>query len=460
MQKQVFRQYDIRGKIDTEINVIDFYNLTRATIYYLQKQGPCSAIAIGMDGRVHSSAIIDQVIAACIDAGVTAHVIGLCSTPVVLFSQYNLPVQAGFMITASHNPKEYNGMKIHYNKTAIIGDKLQQIYEISLSEKFEKSFVAGKKNDATGVVDLYIDSLATSFSHLKKMNEPCFIDCGNGAAGPFVEKIKMKMGWDKAEIMFGDVDGTYPNHTADPTQMKNVTQLYEKVRNNPGSFGIAFDGDGDRVAVVSGTVGLLKGDQLLALFARYASSEIVIGDIKSSSVLKNCGSKVFLAATGCASVKTKMQETGALLGGEVSGHFFFKDRHPGYDDGLYGMMRFFEILLEENIDCDTLIAKLPESFATKDIRIPCSDEEKYRIVADVTKQLQKESVWNLVTTDGVRFENEKSWGLIRAANTQPMISACCDAETKQELEVIKDLLKTILKPYIRSKIVDQYFDNE
>jgi phosphomannomutase len=455
MQKQLFRQYDIRGKIGTEIAVEDFYYLTHAILSFFKQQG-CSSIVVGMDGRVHCPAIFNQMAAACNMAGVDIHFLGVCSTPITVFAHYQLPVQACIMITASHNPADYNGLKIYYKKVAIEGEKLQQIYELFAKKVLVQGEKLGKLFDVSYMIDHYVDSLVTEFGHLKKFDAPVYIDCGNGTGGPIMTRLLEKMGWHNKYLLFEKVDGTYPNHVADPTDIENVQELLVAVQNHEGSFGIGLDGDCDRVAVISRDRKLLAADQLLTLFAQSMQAKIIVADIKSSSVLQHSRAQVVLAKTGCANIKTVMLEQGALLGGELSGHFFFKDRHLGYDDGIYGMLRFFEILMMKSMSCDELVAVLPQSFATKDLRIPCPDERKFEVVGNVKAQLLQESQFETTLIDGVRFQSVDGWGLIRPSNTQPVLSVCCEANSAEKLQHMKNILIGLLQPHIDIVILEQY----
>ncbi len=455
MQKQLFRQYDIRGKIGTEIAIDDFYYITHALLTFFKQQG-CRSIVVGMDGRVHCPDIFNQITAACKIAGVDIHFLGVCSTPITVFAHYHLSVQACLMITASHNPADYNGLKIYYEKVAIEGDKLQQIYELFAKKVTVQGEVAGQVFDASHVIDQYVDSLVSEFTHLKDFHEPVYIDCGNGTGGPILTRLFEKMGWSDKYLLFEKVDGTYPNHIADPTDIENVQELLAAVHNHQGSFGIGLDGDCDRVAVISRDRKLLAADQLLTLFAGAMQAKIIVADIKSSSVLQYSGAKVVLAKTGCANIKTVMTEQEALLGGELSGHFFFKDRHYGYDDGIYGMLRFFEILMMKNINCDEFVSILPQSFATKDLRIPCADEQKFEIVMQIKAKLLQENQFEISMIDGVRFESVDGWGLIRPSNTQPVLSVCCEANSFENLQSMKKTLINLLHPYIDMVILEQY----
>ena len=455
MQKQLFRQYDIRGKIGTEIFIEDFYNLAHAIIAFFKEEG-CSSIVVGMDGRVHSEAIFHQISAACKMAGVDIHFLGICSTPITIFAHYNLPVQACLMITASHNPADYNGLKIYYKKVAIEGEKLQRIYELFAKRITVNGKRVGRAFDVSYLIDQYVDSLVVEFEHLKKIDFPVYIDCGNGTGGPILTRLIEKMGWNNKYLLFDKVDGTYPNHIADPTDIKNVQELIAAVKNNSESFGIGLDGDCDRVSVVSRSRGLLAADQLLTLFSQSVETKTIVADIKSSSVLQHAQAEIVLAKTGCANIKTVMIEQGALLGGELSGHFFFKDRHLGYDDGIYGMLRFFEILMMKKLSCDDFVAILPQSFATNDIRIPCSDQLKFDIVSNIKVKMLQDRQFKISMIDGVRFETKYGWGLIRPSNTQPVLSVCCEASSFEKLKNMKQLLMNLLRPYIDLQILERY----
>lgn len=455
MQKQLFRQYDIRGKIGTEIAIDDFYNLTHAILSFFKQQG-CTSIVVGMDGRVHCPAIFNQVAAACKIAGIDVYFLGICSTPITVYAHYNLPVQACLMITASHNPADYNGLKIYYEKVAIEGENLQRIYELFVKKSIMQGDKHGQVFDASYLIDQYVDSLVSEFVHLKNFDASVYIDCGNGTGGPILVRLIEKMGWKNQSLLFEKVDGTYPNHVADPTDIENVQELILVVENHQGSFGIGLDGDCDRVAVITRDRKLLAADQLLTLFAQSMQAKIIVADIKSSSVLQHAHAQVVLAKTGCANIKTVMTEQQALLGGELSGHFFFKDRHAGYDDGIYGMLRFFEILKIKNVSCDELVATLPQSFATKDIRIPCPDEKKFEIVATIKTQLLQDHQFKITLIDGIRFETADGWGLIRASNTQPALSVCCESTSAENLKNMKQLLISLLQHYIDLQVLEQY----
>lgn len=456
MQKQLFRQYDIRGKIGTQISVVDFYDLAHALVVYFKQQG-CNSLVIGMDGRVSGPEIFHQIQTACRDAGINLYVLGVCSTPIAVFAQYHLPVDGMIMITASHNPAEYNGLKIYYKKVAVEGERLQQIYHLFMAKQQLLSATVGIVFDASYLIDTYINSLVLEFEHLKNLTMPVFVDCGNGTGGPIIRRLIHAMGWTSVQILYERVDGTYPNHIADPTEYENVKDLIELVATDNKACGIGLDGDCDRVAVVTPDKKLVPADQLLTLFARSIKANILIADIKSSSIVYQAGAQVILTQTGSANIKTVMQEHAALVGGELSGHFFFKDRHAGYDDGIYGMLRFLEILVTESMSCQQLVASLPVLYVSPDIRIFCSDAEKFVIVDAIKKKLMTNDQYDLNLIDGVRFADEYGWALIRASNTQPALSVCYEAASLQTLPVVRQRLLELLQDHINLQHLEHYF---
>ncbi|MGZ6250935.1 MAG: phosphomannomutase/phosphoglucomutase [Candidatus Chromulinivorax sp.] len=457
MQKELFRQYDIRGRIGTELSVHDFYQIMHAIIYFFKQQG-CKGIIVGMDGRTHGPAIFHQISTACRQAGIDIYFLGVCTTPIASFAQYQIEQAQGcLMITASHNPSEYNGLKIYYNRMAVEGEKLQQIYELYAKKVLVQADVEGKIIYASYLVDQYVDALVSEFEVLKKFVDPVYIDCGNGTAGPVLIGLIEKMGWKNIKLLCDVVDGTYPNHIADPTDSENIQDLCAVLQQNTHAFGVGLDGDADRMAIVTYNKGLISADQLLALFGQDMHATTIIADIKSSTVIQQMtNAQVILAKTGCAYIKAAMQEHQALLGGELSGHFFFRDRHEGYDDGIYAMLRFFELIFHKKISCHDLMASLPTSFVTKDIRIPCADNQKFVIVAAIKHHLEQNSRFVLDCIDGVRFTAQDSWGLIRASNTQPALSVCAQSNSFEGLQLMKKLLIELLQPYVQAEIVEKY----
>ncbi len=455
MQKQLFRHYDIRGKIGIDIAVEDFYLIAHAIIAYFREQG-CSAIVVGMDGRVHGPAIFETIARACAQAGVDIYDLGLCSTPIVQFAQYHLPVQGALMITASHNPGHDNGLKIYYNKVSVQGEQLQYVYQLFARATMHMSAVPGRVIDAGYIIDEYIATLVQEFAHLRGNALPVYIDCGNGCAGPIMSRLIEKMGWTNKHLLFAQVDGTYPNHCADPTDPDNVQDLLACVQAHQGSFGIGFDGDCDRCAIISGAKGLIPADQTLALLVQSMHADVVVADIKSSSVLEWTQAQVVRTKTGCSSIKQMMQTAGAMIGGELSGHFFFKDRHQGYDDGIYAMLRFFELVYNSTMTFDQLVATLPQVCASKDMRVPCPDHLKFDLVEKITNYLRTEYTYDISTIDGVRWQMMEGWALIRASNTQPALSICCQASDSAALHTIKKIIITLLKNDIDPVVLDQY----
>lgn len=467
MQKQIFRKYDIRGVVGTSFLISEVYNVTRAIVaYFLEKKPDVKRIAIGKDARIHSSEIYAEVARAVTDSGLDVYCLGVCPTPVLLHTLHNLPVDAGIMITASHNTKEYNGLKLYLDKKPLFGNDIVTIQQYHEQKKMvEKSGVAGKIIPCP-VVDQYVDVLYQRFPYLSQYDFEMVIDCGNGTVGPVLQKLIEKMEWSQIILLNAEVDGTFPNHEADPTVAKNMVQLTDELKKHSGYFGIGFDGDGDRMIGFAESGEMILGDVLLALFAQDMLKELknenvsVAYDIKSSSlvqeVVEQGGGKAIVSPTGCSYVQQKMDESQALLGGEVSGHYFFRDRHEGYDDALYAMLRLFDVLVKQRATMYQLLEKLPKKHASCEIRIPCDDLKKELIVKKIGDRFGKTVGWKISKIDGVRVEHEKGWGLLRASHTQPAMSFRCEAVTKQDVKMIKSEFSKALKEHLCSDIVDQH----
>jgi phosphomannomutase len=303
------------------------------------------------------------------------------------------------------------------------------------------------------------------FPYLAQYDFKMMIDCGNGTVGPVLQKLIKKMDWKNIRLLNVEVDGNFPNHEADPTVKANMTQLIAELKKEPEYFGVGFDGDGDRMIGITNQGEIILGDIMLSLFAQDMLQEkqddkiSVVYDIKSSSVVSEVVSagngEAIISQTGCSFIQKKMDETGALLGGELSGHYFFRDRHQGYDDALYAMLRLFDVVVKQRSSVYDLLAKLPQKHASCEIRIPCDDLKKEFIVEKIGDHLDSVG-WKISKVDGIRAEHAKGWGLLRASNTQPVVSFRCEAATKQDVKMIKAEFGKALKSHICSDLIDQH----
>lgn len=451
----IFREYDIRGKVGTELVIDQVYDLTRAIVYYLAQQKPgVKTIAVGMDGRLHSPAIKDELCRAIQESGLNVVFIGVCPSPVLYFAMHTLPVDAGLMITASHNPKEYNGIKICLGFEAVWGTQIQEIKELYKQKKHIVAATRGSYQDHL-LIPTYIEWLAKHFNHLVGMNLAAVVDCGNAAGGTVLPALVARMQWDNVSLLYPEVDGNYPNHEADPTVEKNMQDVKDFLNEKKAIIGIGLDGDCDRMAAMTRHGFLVPGDQLLAVFAHQVVQNdpgaAVVFDIKSSSalqeILEQWHAKPVMAATGHSLIKQAMRKHNAVLGGELSCHFFFHDRYFGYDDGIYAMMRLFEILVQSGKTFEQLLMVFPKKFSSREFRIPCREEDKQAIIASVKAYFAQRSDAKLITIDGIRANIPGGWGIVRASNTQPVLSMRFESDSPHGLHDVKQLFIDALKPY-------------
>jgi phosphomannomutase/phosphomannomutase/phosphoglucomutase len=420
-------------------------------------------IALAMDGRVHSKAIKDQVSQAIIDAGIDVLFLGVCPTPALYFSQHTTTAHAGIMITASHNPKEYNGLKLCLNKESVCGDGIREIRTLYKNRVHIQSDTKGKLVEQP-IHDAYITWLVDQFAHLKNLEMPLVMDCGNGVAGTIVPTLVRRLGWKNTTILYADIDGTYPHHDADPTIEKNMADVKHVLATTSCQLGLGFDGDADRVAAMTKDGYLIPGDTLLALLAKPIIQEHpgakVVCDVTSSSALLHViqcwGGECFMVPTGHASIKAAMKKEHAVIGGELSCHFTFADRYFGFDDGIYAALRLIEYMHTSKQTLNDLINVFPALASSPSIRIPCTCSQVTKMIDAVKKHYEKKPETTILAIDGIRVTTPYGWGLIRASNTQPVISLRFESKTAAELAQIKKEFARILAPYFDQDTLSQY----
>ena len=449
MKSTIFREYDIRGKVGTELIIEHVYALTHAILFYYKQQIPLlQQIVVGMDGRTHSPLIKDRVCAAIMEAGYGVIDVGTCPSPVLYFAESVLPVQAGIMITASHNPKEYNGFKLVLQHESVCGAQIQRIKEyyqegVSL---FGQTLGSITLHD---IIPDYIKSLTKEFFELKHKTMPIVFDCGNGATSVVIKRIVDAFEWKKVQLLYDHIDGEFPNHEADPVVEKNMLDVKKVLATTHAVLGIGFDGDGDRMGAMTKEGDLLTGDQLLALFAQPILQEqkggsVVCNVLASSALLeqiKNWGGSVYMTAAGHSNIKECMKKTGALVGGESSCHFFFIDgRHPGYDDAVYAALRLLELLDKTGKTIPQLLAAFPQKISSLEYRIPCLQHTVDQIIARIKEFVAHTKDVELLTIDGVRVTLPFGWFIVRKSNTQEVVSIRFESDTKEGYEYIKKLL--------------------
>lgn len=445
MEDRIFREYDIRGVYGQDITQDTAYLIGKAFVSLTFKElGRIpEKFSIGMDARLSSEALKTALIRGITECGVNAVDIGLCPTPLQYFSLFRLPLDGGIMITASHNPSEFNGFKLSIGKETIYGEKIKQLKKI-IEEKDFIHFNKRGKVEEYNIVNDYINYMVSHFSSFEGIKVA--VDSGNGTAGVVAPQILKKLGAEVFEL-YSEPDGRFPNHHPDPVVVENLKDLRKIVLEKETHLGIGFDGDGDRIGVIDETGEVVWGDRLMIIFAKDILKRNpgakIIGEVKCSKVMyeeiEKCGGIPIMWKTGHSLIKKKMKEEGALLAGEMSGHIFFSDRYFGYDDAIYAALRLIEIIKNSGkpYGVKKLLKGVKTMFSTPEIRIDCPDEKKFMVVEKM-KDYFKEFKCNF--TDGVRVDFPNGWALVRASNTQPALVVRFEAETEEDLEDIKNLV--------------------
>ena len=454
----IFREYDIRGIVEKDLtpDVVEKIGRAYAT---LAKERGVKSITVGRDGRLTSPALRDQLIAGLTGAGVNVVDLGLCATPLLYFSLFHCDVDGGIMITGSHNAAEYNGFKMCVGKEALYGENIQRLKKIFDNEQFASGKgVVGEQP----IIPEYLAFLKEQFSSVRANDLRVVIDCGNGAASLVAKEALEQLGC-QVTGLYCDLDGHFPNHHPDPTVVENLADLVGKVNEIKADVGIGYDGDADRIGVIDEQGGILWGDRLLLLFAREVLEKnpgsTFISEVKASQVfyddIPKRGGRAIMWKTGHSLIKAKMKEEKAVLAGEMSGHVFFADRYYGYDDAIYASCRLIEILVKQRKPLSSLLSDVPQTVVTPEIRVDCSDDQKFQLVAAITQRLQDIArtqdlstatlpIRELITIDGIRVRFDHGWGLIRASNTQPALVLRFEAPSQEELSQIREYLESQL----------------
>ena len=436
--RDIFREYDIRGITGTELTPDVARVVGRAFAALLQERGVKGAVAVGRDNRPSGDGLHAALIAGLIESGIAVVDIGVVPTPVAYWTQHNLDVVAGIQITGSHNPPEYNGFKLGIGKASIYGNDIQRIYQLAVAGIFPEG--KGSRRDEA-VIDRYIDDVV---GRIGKFSRPLRIavDAGNGVGGLVAPKLFAKLGVE-VTCMFCESDGTFPNHHADPTVPENLEDLINEMYKGGYDFGVAFDGDADRIGVIQRNGDIIWGDYLLLLYARDVLARMknapIIFDVKCSQALpdaiQKAGGIPVMWKTGHSLIEEKMHEMHAPLAGEMSGHMYFDEGWYGFDDALYGAARLLKIVADSGRSLHELLADVPRFVSTPEIRVTCSDDKKFGIVSDAVKYFSAK--YTTIDVDGVRIQYPDGWGLIRASNTQPVIVLRFEARTRDQLDAIR-----------------------
>jgi phosphomannomutase/phosphoglucomutase len=437
VRREIFREYDIRGIAGKDLTreTVEMLGLGIGTM--MVRRG-CRRITLGRDCRPSSDDFCAALTAGLMATGMRVVDIGVVPTPVLYYSILQLQSEGGIMITGSHNPPEYNGFKTCLGTDSVYGDQIQGIYTLIQAQDFEHGKGSTSSADVMAPYRQYIlDQI-----HLSRPVRVA-IDCGNGTGALMAPDLITALGCEVTKL-YCEMDGSFPNHHPDPTVVENLVDLQKAVKSSKLELGIAFDGDADRIGVIADDGRIVWGDLLLALYAREIlktkPGATFIAEVKCSMNLfrdiEKHGGRAIMWKTGHSLIKAKMKQEKALLAGEMSGHMFFADRYFGYDDAIYAACRILEIQANSPIPLSRMLADIPPTFVTPEIRIQCDDEKKFAVVEKVKSHFRQDR--KVIEVDGARILFPNGWGLVRASNTQDVLVMRFEAETQADLENIRE----------------------
>jgi phosphomannomutase/phosphoglucomutase len=443
LDAKIFKAYDIRGIVGQTLNEQIMMVIGQAIGSEAKDQGQ-TRLVVGRDGRLSSDSLAKALIDGIVASGCGVVDIGQVPTPLVYFACEHLGTHSGVMVTGSHNPPEYNGLKIVLAGKAIDGEALQQLYQRIEQEEFH--FGSGSKNVAN-VIEDYIDRIVSDVKTTRSIK--VVIDCGNGVAGIIAPKLLQALGCEVIEL-YCDVDGNFPNHHPNPGQPENLQDLIVAVQQHEAELGIAFDGDGDRIGVVDVNGQPIWPDRLMVMFAQDVLAKqpgaTIIYDVKSSNLLaeaiSRAGGEGLMWRSGHSIIKNKMKEVNAALAGEMSGHIFFKERWYGFDDGLYTACRLLELLASDPLERTPteVFSAIPNRENTPEILIDMDEDESRLFMQQLVDEAQFSGA-RMTTIDGLRADYPDGWGLVRVSNTMPGLTLRFEADTVEDLHYIQQQFK-------------------
>ena len=436
----IFRQYDIRGIVgqDLDASVAEAVGRAFGTLARRTLPDRTPRVAVGMDNRPSSPELADGLVRGLNAAGVDVVRVGTVPTGTLYWAERTLGTDAGIQVTGSHNPAEWNGIKMSLQRASVFGEAIQDLRRLIVDGDFE----AGEGSDSTeDVLDRYVDDVTGRFSLPRPVKVA--VDCGNGTASVVAVRLLEKLG---AQVvpLFCESDGTFPNHHPDPTVDENLVDLMAAVKEHGAEVGIAFDGDGDRIGALDEHGNVIRGDIILLLFGldlmeRKGQGKKLVFDVKCSQVLPEvfeaAGGEPIMWRTGHSHIKAKMKEEEAPLGGELSGHICFADEYIGIDDALYDACRLVDLLARSEKPLSEMVAALPQYVSTPEIRIEVDEEKKWVVVEKALEHFRKSH--EVIDVDGARILFGDGWGLLRTSNTQPVLVARFEAKTRERLEEIQ-----------------------
>jgi phosphomannomutase / phosphoglucomutase len=440
----IFRTYDIRGIVDETLTEEDVYRLGQALGSSVLENNE-SKMVVGCDGRLSSPRLSQVLCAGILASGCDAVDIGRVPTPLLYFATHALRMPSGVMLTGSHNPAEYNGLKMVIAGKTLSESEIQDLYRRVIQQQFKQG---NGERDEVDIVERYLSYVNQNVNIHRSLS--IVIDAGNGVAGAVAPLLYRQLGCEVKEL-YCEVDGRFPHHHPDPSEPANLVDLVKKVQEVGADIGLAFDGDGDRLGVVTATGDIIYADRLMMLLSKAVITDHpkakIIYDIKCSAHLghwiKQCGGEPIMWKTGHSLIKAKLLETQALLAGEMSGHIFFKDRWFGFDDAIYAGARLLEILSLHSGNINELFLALPNSVNTSELKIKVAENEKNALMQAIIKQANFSNA-EVVTLDGLRINFENGWGLVRPSNTTPCLVLRFEADNESVMAKIQQLFRTLL----------------
>jgi phosphomannomutase/phosphoglucomutase len=439
VSKSIFKAYDIRGIVNEDLTIETVVLIGKAIGSESIDRGE-RGIVVGRDGRTSGPDLMNALVEGIKSTGCHVVKIGMIPTPVLYYATYSKGASSGVMITGSHNPPNYNGFKMMIAGETLSGERILNLYERINNQNFHQ----GQGTSTTiDIQEDYLNRVTSDISIKRPLK--IVVDCGNGVAGHLAPKLFEALGCEVVKL-FCHIDGNFPNHHPDPSKLENLNDLIAEIKAEKADLGLAFDGDGDRLGVIDEKGNVIWADRQMILFSRDVihrnPGAKIVFDVKCSSLLSkdisNQGGRPILSRTGHSFIKAKIKEESALLGGEMSGHIFFKERWYGFDDALYAGARLLEILSSRNESCSEIFSALPDSFNTPEINIHF---DKQGDQFDAMEKLKKTANFNegvLTTIDGIRLDYEDCWGLVRPSNTTPCLVLRFEAETEASLKRIRE----------------------
>tara|TARA_B100001175_G_scaffold316391_1_gene330213 strand:+ start:3101 stop:4471 length:1371 start_codon:yes stop_codon:yes gene_type:complete len=434
--KSIFREYDIRGIYPDEINEKVMTNIAKGIAIKCQREG-VSEICVGRDGRISGKNLLTSLSQSLESHGIDVINLGLVTTPLLYFGSQKQESKSGVMITGSHNPKNYNGVKLIINDKPVSGSEIYNLIDIdaTIPDKLGVTSFQDIKEE-------YINEVKENIDLKSGKKIKVVIDCGNGAAGCIAPRLFKNIGCEVVEL-YSEIDGNFPNHHPDPGKIENLTELISKVKETSADLGLAFDGDGDRVGLITDQGEIIFPDKIMMMLSKdilKSNKGSIIFDVKCSNalpeIISQLGGTAIMSPTGHFHIKNAIKKHSPLLAGEMSGHIFFNDKWYGFDDGHYSGARIIELISKENKTISEINSELPVLFSTPELNINVTDETKFQIIKDFTSKCTLNG--EKITIDGLRINFENGWGLLRASNTTPKLVLRFEGNSANDLNQIKN----------------------